>query len=57
MIKSASVFTIKEEERSFADGEGRKGRTWVLEKVVKMWINENSNCLDASLTKLFLGVC
>ena len=29
----------------------------MLEKVVKMWINENSNCLDASLTKLFLGVC
>lgn len=32
----ASIFTIKEEMRSFADREGRKGWTQVLERVVNI---------------------
>ena len=36
---------------------GEKGGPGCFEKVVKLWINENGNRLDASLTKLFLGVC
>lgn len=35
----ACIFTIKEEMMSFADSEGKIGRSWGLEKVVKIWIN------------------
>lgn len=46
-----------EEKRSFADGQGSKGRIWVLEQVVKMWTNGKGSCLDASLTKKCFGGC
>lgn len=53
----ASVFTIKEEKRSFADGEGRKGRTWVLwegGKIVDKWERQPSWCLPHKI--VFGGV-
>ena len=53
-----SVFTaIKEEKRSFADGEGRKGRTWVLwggGKIVDKWEQQPSWCLPHKI--VFGGV-